>query len=78
MKGTVSWVVYRMTVHKKPNEGIAVCEQQEWDAMERLQPGYHTLIEGGIANEAQAEQLARSSTVDSSAGKSSATLLLRR
>ena len=71
MKGTESWVVYRMTVHKKPNGGIAVCEQREWDAMERLQPGYHTLIEAGIANEGQAEQLARSSTIDSSAGKSS-------
>lgn len=54
-----SWVVYRMTVHKQPEGVIAVCEQSEWDEMELARPGYHTLIRGGIANESDAERLAR-------------------
>ena len=56
-----SWVVYRMTVRGKIAGVNAVCEQAEWDAMERAQPGYHTLIRAGITNEGEAEQLARSS-----------------
>jgi hypothetical protein len=55
----VSWVVYRMTIHGKSNGMHAVCEQDEWDAMERARPGYHTLILGGIATEGEAERLAR-------------------
>jgi hypothetical protein len=55
----VSWVVYRMTLHKNPDGMIAVCEQSEWDEMERNRPGYHTLIRGGIINECDAERLAR-------------------
>jgi hypothetical protein len=55
----VSWVVYRMTLHGKPNGMNAVCEQGEWDAMELAQPGHHTLIQGGITNEGEAERLAR-------------------
>ena len=58
-----SWVVYRITVHKKPT-GTAVCEQQEWDAMERVHHGRHTLIHSGVANEGEAERLARSNAVD--------------
>src|SRR4051794_1106703 len=53
-----TWVVYLMT--GKKTEGIkAVCEKAEWDAMEKAQPGLHHLIQGGIANEAEAELLAR-------------------
>jgi hypothetical protein len=55
----VSWVVYRMTLHGKPDGMNAVCEQGEWDAMELAQPGQHTLIQGGITNEGEAERLAR-------------------
>jgi hypothetical protein len=58
----VSWVVYRMTIHGKPSGMNAVCEQGEWDAMERARPGYHTLILGGITNEGEAERLARVQT----------------
>jgi hypothetical protein len=57
------WVVYRMTVRGKTSGVNAVCEQSEWEAMERAQPGYHTLIQAGITNEGEAEQLARSSPV---------------
>jgi hypothetical protein len=42
----------------------AVCEQSEWEAMELAQPGYRTLIQAGIANEAEAERLARGTSGD--------------
>jgi hypothetical protein len=57
------WVVYRMTVRGKTAGVNAVCEQREWEAMERAQPGYHILIQAGITNEGEAERLARSSPV---------------
>jgi hypothetical protein len=58
---TVSWVVYRMTMRVKgQTTGMgAVCEQGEWEAMERTQPGHHMLIRAGITNEGEAERLAR-------------------
>jgi hypothetical protein len=52
------WVVYRSRlagVHG-PN---AVCEQAEWDAMEMAEPGVNTLLQSGVASEAEAEKLAR-------------------
>jgi hypothetical protein len=61
----VSWVVYRMTIHGKPTGMNAVCEQGEWEAMERVAPGYHKLILAGITHEGEAERLARSGLVDS-------------
>ena len=57
---TLRWVVYLMTLHGKKSGMNAVCEQGEWEAMERGRPGYHTLIQAGIASEAEAEKLARS------------------
>jgi hypothetical protein len=53
------WVVYRTNIHGKPGGTSAVCEQGEWDAMERDRPGYHTLVQAGITNEGEAERLAR-------------------
>jgi hypothetical protein len=58
-EAVVSWAVYRMTLHNQTEGVIAVCEQSEWDAMDRARPGYHTLVRGGIANECDAERLAR-------------------
>jgi len=55
----VSWVVYRMTIHGKQAGVNAVCEQGEWDALELSRPGYHTLLQSGIANEGEAERIAR-------------------
>jgi hypothetical protein len=75
---TMSWVVYRMTVHGKSSGMSAVCVQGEWDAMERDRPGYHTLVKAGILNEGEAERLARSCPVDGDAGKSSELKLPRR
>ena len=60
-----SWVVYLMTVHGKPSGMNAVCEQGEWEAMERAAPGYHTLVRSGIASESEAERLARGTSGDS-------------
>jgi hypothetical protein len=54
-----SWVVFLMTIHGKASGMNAVCEQNEWEAMERERPGYHTLVQAGIANEGEAERLAR-------------------
>ncbi len=59
-----SWVVYRMTIHGKESGMNAVCQQSEWDAMEQAQPGHHKLIQAGIANEGQAERLARGTAGD--------------
>lgn len=53
------WVVYQMTIHGKPTQLNAVCEEDEWLAMERAQPGHHRLIRAGITNEGEAERLAR-------------------
>jgi hypothetical protein len=48
-----------MTIHKRTDRFLAVCEQSEWDAMELARPGYHHLIRGGIVTEVEAETLAR-------------------
>jgi hypothetical protein len=67
---TVMWVVYKMTLHGKPSPMNAICEQSEWDAMELAQPGYHTLVQGHIANESQAERLARGTSGDAKVRRS--------
>jgi hypothetical protein len=72
------WVVYRMTIHGKPGGVNAVCEQGEWEAMERAKPGQHTLILAGIANEGEAERLARSNPVDGATNQPSDLKALRR
>jgi hypothetical protein len=59
-----SWVVYLMTLRHHPNGMRAVCEQHEWDRMERTQPGYHKLIQCGIATEREAELIARGTLGD--------------
>jgi hypothetical protein len=64
---TVSWVVYKMTLHKNPEGVNAVCEQSEWDAMELARPGYHKLLQTGITNEGEAERLARGTAGDAKA-----------
>lgn len=61
----VAWVVYKMTIHGKPTEFNAVCEQGEWDAMELERPGHHTLVRDGMTNEGEAERLARGTSGDS-------------
>lgn len=58
------WVVYRTTFHGNPSQISAVCRQMEWDALELARPGHHTLILAGIANEGEAERLARLGSMD--------------
>jgi hypothetical protein len=70
-KQSASWVVYQMTIQGKPSGRNAVCPQSEWEAMEIAHPGYHTLVRACIANEGEAERLARSGTVDADTNKSS-------
>ena len=71
----VSWVVYLMTVRGMATGVRAVCQQGEWEAMERAQPGRHTLIQSGIATEGEAERSARvgAATAAAAAAASTAT-----
>jgi hypothetical protein len=61
---TEAWVVYLMTVRGKPAGMKAVCEQSEWEEMERAFPGCHVLVKRGIATEVAAELLARGTSGD--------------
>jgi hypothetical protein len=63
-KQAESWVVYLMTIRHHPIGMRAVCKQHEWDKMEQAQPGYHKLIQCGIATEREAELLARGTSGD--------------
>jgi len=65
-----TWVVYRMTLSKNTVGGNVVCEQREWDAIERAQPGLHLLIRSGIGTEQEAEKLARGTAGDTPPRKS--------
>ncbi len=58
------WVVYLMTVRRHEDQKRAVCQQSEWDRMERAQPGLHLLVRAGITSETEAEKLARGSSGD--------------
>lgn len=59
-----SWVVYLMTIRNHPTGMRAVCASDEWDRMERANPGYHKLIQSGIATETEAELIARGASGD--------------
>jgi hypothetical protein len=64
---TVLWVVYQTQVPGRGGSSTArnvICEQDEWDALERDNPGRHTLIRAGITNEGEAERLARGTAGD--------------
>ncbi len=58
------WVVYQATVRGQAEGPNVVCGQAEWDELERAQPGYHRLIQAGIAHEGEAERLARGKSGD--------------
>ena len=60
-----SWVVYQSAVRGEPTGPNAVCEQDDWEAMERANPGHNRLIQSGIATEGEAERLARGTAGDS-------------
>ena len=52
------WVVYKMAIRGAAAGPNAVCEQAEWDEMERARPGRHALVPSGIASEGEAEHFA--------------------
>ncbi len=54
-----SWVVYQSAVKGEPTGPRAVCEQEEWTAMELANPGHNRLIQSGFSSEGEAERLAR-------------------
>lgn len=60
----LAWVVYRMTVHAGKFAGNVVCEQREWDELERRRPGFHKLLHVGVGTEQEAERLARGTSGD--------------
>ncbi len=62
------WVVYKVALHGKSLGLNAVCRQSEWDAMERAQPGCHTLVRAGIPSEGEAERLARGASGGTATG----------
>ena len=57
--GPLSWVVYQVTIRGESSGTHAVCDQREWEQIERDHPGYHKLVQAGIPNEGEAERLAR-------------------
>jgi hypothetical protein len=61
--GSTSWIVYLMAIHNGPPRN-AVCEQGEWDEIERRRPGNHTLLRSGLTSECEAERLARGTSGD--------------
>ena len=56
---STSWVVYRATFDRRSEGMAAVCDRDEWVAMEQNQPGRCTLLKDGFATEGEAEQFAR-------------------
>jgi hypothetical protein len=59
MKTNATWVIYKMNIPGHIIEANAVCEQKEWEALERARPGRRILLQGGIPSEPEAEKLAR-------------------
>jgi len=63
-RGPESWVIYQTVVKGEAAGPNGVCEQAEWEAMERAFPGGHLLIQAGISSEGVAERLARGTSGD--------------
>jgi hypothetical protein len=58
------WVVYVKAIAGS-SEGIRViCEQSEWNTLDRTRPGEFTLVREGITSEGEAERLARGTSGD--------------
>ena len=59
-----SWVIYQTITPGAAPGPQSVCEQKEWEKLQRDHPGQHSLIQAGIASEGAAEQLARGTSGD--------------
>ncbi len=69
MKKNLTWVVYERLIKGLPSGSNSVCDQDEWDEMERQRPGENTLIKSAISNEGEAERFARERSDIAGAGK---------
>ena len=58
-----TWVVFQ-SVQGKQMGAKSVCQQREWEALERSNPGANELIASGLESETAAEKLARGSAGD--------------
>jgi hypothetical protein len=54
-----TWVVYEKLVHRQDTGLNAVCEQRDWEDMERIRPGSQNVILAGIETEQEADRYAR-------------------
>src|SRR3954468_7467243 len=63
MMGRSNWVVYQ-SVQGKQMGAKSICDQREWEALERANPGANLLIASGLTSESQAEKLARGTSGD--------------
>jgi hypothetical protein len=63
MAGNSTWVVYQ-SVQGKQMGAKSICEQREWEALERSHPGANELLATGLNSESQAEKLARGTSGD--------------
>ena len=54
-----AWVVYSFPMRGSSDVMRAVCDQGEWEVLDRAKPGFYTLVRAGIVNEGEAERLAR-------------------
>jgi hypothetical protein len=54
-----SWVICKVTLPGDTDTATAVFESREWEALAQTKPGRFTLLRDGIADEAEAERLAR-------------------
>lgn len=53
-----SWIIYRVVADGVVTGPPGVCEQDEWEAMERAHPGGTFVVQSGIADERVAVALA--------------------
>jgi hypothetical protein len=74
----VLWVVYKMVVKNHPDGMNAVCQQADWDALEAARPGQQPLVQGSIASEGAAEQIARDTAGDQLRGSAGVRISTRR
>jgi hypothetical protein len=58
------WVVYVKAVAGTADGIRFICEQSEWDVLDRAKPGEFTLVREGIVSEGEAERLARGTSGD--------------
>lgn len=54
------WVVYKTSATKNLIAQNVICTQEEWEALDRANPGHLTLVRDKIGSETEAERLVRS------------------